>query len=153
MVCRWGVLALVLVLCYEVAARYVFNRPTIWAHESSMMLGVFLVCIGWSYVHLRRGHVRVDVLYARMSRKGQAITDIVCFLVFFLPLLIVLIYASSKMAWEAYVFKEVLMASFWYPPALPIRLVVVFGLVTFLMQGLADFTRDIYRVVKGVDLD
>lgn len=153
MVCRWGVLALVAVLCYEVAARYIFGRPTIWAHEMSMMLGVFLVCIGWSYVHLRHGHVRVDVLYARMSPKGQAITDIVCFLVFFLPLLVVLIYASSKMAWEAYVFKEVLMASFWYPPALPIRLVVVFGLLTFLIQGLADFTRDVYRVVKGVDVD
>ena len=153
LICRWGVLALVVALCYEVTARYVFDRPTIWAHEMSMMLGVFIVCIGWSYVHLNHGHVRVDVFYARMSPRGRAITDIACFLVFFLPLLLVLIYASGKMAWEAYVFKEVLMTSYWYPPALPIRLVVLVGLSTFLLQGLADFTRDVFRVVKGASVD
>ena len=153
MICRWGVLALVVILCYEVTARYLFNNPTIWAHESSMMLGVFIVTIGWSYVHLRKGHVRVDVFYARMSPRTRAWVDIGCFLVFFLPLMLVLIYASAGMAWEAYIFDEVLMASFWYPPALPIRLVVVIGLSTFLLQGLADFTRDVYRVAKGAALD
>jgi len=153
LICRWGCLALVAILCYEVTARYVFDSPTIWAHEMSMMLGVFIVTIGWSYVHSKRGHVRVDVFYARMSPKGRAIIDVCCFLVFFLPLMIVLIYASGKMAWEAYIFDEVLMASFWYPPALPIRLVVVLGLSTFLLQGLADFTRDAYLLVKGAPID
>jgi len=152
LICRWAVLALVLALCYEVIARYVFDRPTIWAHEMSMMLGVFIVCIGWSYVHLNHGHVRVDVFYSRMSPRAKAITDIACFLVFFLPLLIVLIYGAGKMAWEAYVFEEVLMQSYWYPPALPIRLVVVIGLCTFLLQGLVDFTRDVVRVTKGADI-
>lgn len=153
MVCRWGVGVLVVALCYEVISRYVFDRPTMWAHETSMMLGVFIVCIGWSFVHLKHGHVRVDVFYARMSPRGQAIIDIACFIVFFLPLLLVLLYASGKMAWEAYVFKEVLMTSFWYPPALPIRLVVVFGLAAFLLQGIADFTRDVYRLAKGAEID
>ena len=153
MICRWGVLALVLALCYEVTARYVFDRPTMWAHETSMMLGLFIVCIGWSFVHLKGGHVRVDVFYARLSARGKAIVDIACFLVFFLPLLLVLIYAAVKMAWESYLFKEVLMTSFWYPPALPIRVVVVIGLVTFLFQGVAYFIRDVYRLAKGVDVD
>jgi TRAP-type mannitol/chloroaromatic compound transport system permease small subunit len=153
MICRWAVLALVLVLCTEVTARYVFDNPTIWAHETSTMLGVFIVTIGWSFVHLRKGHVRVDVFYARMSARGKAITDICCFLVFFLPLIVVLIYASGEMVWEAYIFDEVLMASFWYPPALPIRTVVVIGLSTFLLQGIADFIRDVYLVAKGAPID
>jgi TRAP-type mannitol/chloroaromatic compound transport system permease small subunit len=149
MICRWGVLARVLALCYEGISRYVFDRPTIWAHEMSMMLGVFIVCIGWSYVHLLHGHVRVDVFYSRMSPRAKAITDIACFLVFFLPLLTVLIYGAGKMAWESYVFKEVLMQSYWYPPALPIRLVVLIGLCTFLLQGIVDFTRGVLLVTKG----
>lgn len=153
LIARWGSLVLVLVLCYEVIARYVFDNPTIWAHETSMMLGVFTVTIGWSYVHSKRGHVRVDVFYARMSPRGKAMIDIGCFLVFFLPLMVVLIYASGKMAWEAYIFDEVLMLSYWYPPALPIRLVVSIGLCTFLLQGFADFTRDVYVVAKGGRID
>jgi TRAP-type mannitol/chloroaromatic compound transport system permease small subunit len=145
----WGCLALVLALSFEVVMRYVFDRPTIWAHETSMMLGVFIVTIGWSWVHLNHGHVRVDVFYTRLSPRGKAITDIACFLVFFLPLLSVLIYAAANMAWDAYVFKEVLMTSFWYPPALPIRLVMLIGLCLFLLQGTAEFARDVYTVTKG----
>jgi TRAP-type mannitol/chloroaromatic compound transport system permease small subunit len=145
----WGCLALVLALSFEVMMRYVFDRPTIWAHETSMMLGVFIVTIGWSWVHLNHGHVRVDVFYTRLSPKGKAITDIACFFVFFLPLLLVLIYAAVLMAWDAYVFDEVLMTSFWYPPALPIRLVMLIGLVLFLVQGTAEMLRDVYMVAKG----
>jgi len=153
LVARWGCLGLVLVLCFEVMMRYVFDNPTIWAHEMSMMLGVFIVCMGWSFVHVRRGHVRVDVFYSRLSPRGKGIVDVACFLVFFLPLLLVLIYAAGKMAWEAYIFDEVLMTSYWYPPALPIRLVVVLGLCLFLLQGIAEFVRDVYVVAKGVRID
>lgn len=153
LVARWGCLGLVLVLCFEVMMRYVFDNPTIWAHEMSMMLGVFIVCMGWSFVHVRRGHVRVDVFYSRLSPRGKGIVDVACFVVFFLPLLLVLIYAAGRMAWEAYTFSEVLMTSYWYPPALPIRLVVVLGLCLFLLQGIAEFVRDVYVVAKGVRID
>ena len=153
LVARWGCLGLVLVLCFEVMMRYVFDNPTIWAHEMSMMLGVFIVCMGWSFVHVRRGHVRGDVFYSRLSPRGRGIVDVACFLVFFLPLLLVLIYAAGRMAWEAYIFNEVLMTSYWYPPALPIRLVVVLGLCLFLLQGIAEFVRDVYVVAKGVRID
>ena len=153
LIARWGCLGLVLVLCFEVMMRYVFDNPTIWAHEMSMMLGVFIVCMGWSFVHVRRGHVRVDVFYSRLSPRGKGIVDVACFLVFFLPLLLVLIYAAGRMAWEAYTFNEVLMTSYWYPPALPIRLVVVLGLCLFLLQGIAEFVRDVYVVAKGVRID
>jgi len=149
LVARWAVLALVLVLSFEVVMRHLLDRPTIWAHEMSTMLGVFLVCIGWSYVHLHHGHVRVDVFYSRMSPRGKAITDIANALAFFFPLLLVLIYGAAVMAWEAYIFDEILMASFWYPPALPIRTVVVIGLCMFFLQGTAEFVRDVHMVVKG----
>ena len=153
MICRWGVAVLVAIICYEVVMRYFLNSPTIWVHESAMMLGMFVVTIGWSYVHLNHGHVRVDVFYSRLSPKGKAWTDIGCFLVLFLPLMSVLIYYSIVMAWEAYVFDEVLKQSFWYPPALPIRIVVVIGMSLFLLQGLAEFAKDVRLVAKGVPRD
>jgi TRAP-type mannitol/chloroaromatic compound transport system permease small subunit len=153
LVVRWACLALVLVLCFEVVMRYAFGAPTIWAHEMSTSLGVIIVCLGWAFVHRRRGHVRVDVFYSRLSWRWKGIIDVGCFLVFFLPLLLVLIYGAGKMAWEAYIFDEVLMQSYWYPPALPIRLVVVLGLCLFLLQGLAEFARDVYAVAKGARID
>ncbi len=148
-IARWGCLALVLALTFEVVSRYAFDRPTIWAHEMSMMLGVFIVTIGWAFVHLNHGHVRVDVFYTRLSPRGKATLDIACFFVFFLPLLLVLIYAAAQTAWDAYVFKEVLMASFWYPPAQPLRIIVLIGACLVFLQFTASFVRRVHYLAKG----
>ena len=84
---RWACVALVLVLVYEVIARYVFNAPTIWAHETAVMLGGTVVALGWAYTHRHHGHVRVDVIYTHLSPRGKAFTDVLCafFLLFPLP--------------------------------------------------------------------
>jgi len=54
---KFLVVALIIVLCYEVISRYAFNRPTIWALETSkMLMGTFGAC-GWAYTYLHDGHV------------------------------------------------------------------------------------------------
>lgn len=64
-VVKFLVIALIIVLCYEVISRHVFNNPTIWVLETSkMLMGTFGAC-GWAYTYLYDGHVRVDVLYTR----------------------------------------------------------------------------------------
>ena len=35
---KYLILVLIFVLIYEVAARYIFNKPTVWALETSMMV-------------------------------------------------------------------------------------------------------------------
>ena len=55
-------LAMIAVLMWEIALRYVFNRPTIWAHElSTMMFGAYLLLAG-GYVLCHRAHVNMDIL-------------------------------------------------------------------------------------------
>jgi len=84
MVVRWACLALVLMLCYEVTARYVFDAPTMWSFETSSMIGGTIAVLGWSYTHKHGGHVRVDVFYNHLPPRGQAILDITLFLIIFL---------------------------------------------------------------------
>ncbi|MBA7540200.1 hypothetical protein ES705_32494 [subsurface metagenome] len=44
------IIAMTLLICYEVVARYIFNRPTIWAHEASaMVFGTYFVLGGGLY--------------------------------------------------------------------------------------------------------
>ena len=64
----WMCLAMMAVLTYEIAARYLFNSPTSWAHETTTMLyGTFCILAG-VYTHRHHGHVRseavVDLLTA-----------------------------------------------------------------------------------------
>ncbi len=146
---RWACVALVLVLVYEVTARYVFNAPTIWAHETSCMLGGTIVALGWAYTHRHHGHVRVDVLYMHLSPRGKAIVDVLCASFLLFPLLAILIYMAADFMWVAWLRGEVLIESYWYPPSGPIRTVTLLGLCLFAFQGVAQFIRDLYLLIRN----
>jgi len=151
-VVRWACLALVLMLCYEVAARYVFNAPTSWAFEASSMLGGTIAVLGWSYTHRHGGHVRVDVFYSHLSPRGKAILDIALSLLFFFPLLLALAYIAWDRMWFSWSMSEVMARGNWYPPTGPIRTIVVLGLCLFALQGMAQFIRDLYRLIRNQQL-
>jgi len=150
---RWVCVALILVLVYEVTARYVFIAPTIWAHQTSVMLGSSFAALGWAYVHRHHGHVRVDVIYMHLPTRGKAIIDVLCAFFLFFPLLFVLIYAAADFTWVAWIEGEVLTQSYWYPPAGPTRTVVLLALCLFVLQGGAQFIRDLYVVIRNSRYD
>lgn len=149
----WLCLGLVIMLCYEVTARYVFNAPTIWAHCASTMVGGTIAALGWAYVHRHQGHVRVDVFYAHLSPRGKAITDVVCALIFLFPLLIILILAAADWVCFSWSINEVLTVSYWYPPAFPIRTVFFLGVSLFALQGVVQFIRDLYLLIRNKAYD
>ena len=149
---RWASVALVLVLVYEVTARYVFTAPTIWAHQTSCMLGSTFAALGWAYVHRHHGHVRIDVFYARLSSRGKAVIDVLCAFFLLFPLLFVLIYTAADFMWVAWLKGEVLIESYWYPPSGPIRTITLLALCLFALQGVAQLIRDLYFVIRNKPL-
>ncbi len=70
-------------LLMEVVLRYFFNSPTVWANELAQMLfGAYAILAG-GYILRTGGHVNVDILYSRLSRKSRAALDIVTSSAFF----------------------------------------------------------------------
>ena len=145
---KWLCLALVLVATYGVIMRYAFNAPTIWGYETCMMLGGAIYLLGWPYAHLHKSHVRVDVLYTRLSQRGTAISDVICAAIFFFPLMAILIKTSVWWAWRAWSIGEIMIEAHWYPPAAPFRTAVAVGICLFALQGTAQFIRDLCFVIR-----
>ncbi len=81
----WLIVPMVLSLTWEVVARYVFNAPTQWAYDMTFMLYGTFFMLGAAFTLQRKGHVRTDMYYERWSPRRQAIIDIACYLIFFLP--------------------------------------------------------------------
>jgi len=148
----WAAVALVVVLCYEVTMRYVFNSPTNWVMETSMMLGGTIAAMGWGYTHRHQGHVRVDVFYMHLSPRGKAIVDVACSIIFLFPLLAILIYASASWAHFSWEMGEKMVGSSWKPPAGPIRSIVPLGFCLFTLQCVSQFIRDLYLLVRNKTL-
>jgi TRAP-type mannitol/chloroaromatic compound transport system permease small subunit len=149
---KYLVMALVLVLFIEVTSRYLFNSPTVWALETSkMLLGTIGAC-GWAYTHKVGGHVRVDVLYTMLPRRGQALIDVVMTVLMLFPLVGVLIYVGTKWAARAWETGEKMIESSWLPPAAPFRTALVLGFILFALQCIAQFLCDLYYLIKERDL-
>ena len=149
---QWLCVGLILLLSYEVMMRYVFNAPTIWVMQTSMMVGGTIIVMGWSYVHQQRGHVRVDVIYGRLSTRWQSLVNTLGALVFFFPFVGALLYQAIRQAAYSLKMGERMSETAWYPPVFPMRLVVVIGLSLFVLQGIVQFIRDV-QTLRGGESD
>ena len=72
------------VILFEIIARFIFAKPTIWAFEISLALyGIYVALLG-AYVLVTGSHVNVDILYARFSPRTRAGVNLFSWLIFFL---------------------------------------------------------------------
>ena len=141
---------LMLVMVYEVFMRYLFTAPTIWVMELSGYLMMVFVALGGSYVLREGGHINVDIIYGKFSKRGRAIIDIATFGLFCLFLYYFFILSAN----QAITSVEYLHRSgtIWNPPIWPLKIIVAVGVGLVLLQGLAKFIRDLVFVVSGVPL-
>ena len=141
------ILFLVGVILYEILVRYLFNSPTIWAHETSQMIyGAYVILLG-GYVLQRGGHVNVDILYHRFKPRTRAIIDLFTWLLFFY-FCGLLLWKGGEMAWDSLKVLETEPTSF-APPVYPIKMMIPLGALLILLQGLAKFIRDLTLAITG----
>lgn len=146
---KYLILVLIFVLIYEVVSRYVFNKPTIWALETSQMVFGAIGALCWGYTLKIGGHVRVDVFYTMFSEKWKAIVDVVMTLIFLFPIQYILIHSGIKWTLFALKVNEKMVDSSWLPPSWPFRLVLAIGFILFFIQTVSEFTKNVYFIVKG----
>lgn len=143
----WTALA-VFAFYYEVTARYIFNSPTIWAHESMFLLFGMQYLLAGGYCLRENAHVRVDVLYSRFSRRGRAIADLATSVFFF-------IFAGALAAtgWiffsDSFAIRQVSHTE-WEIAHWPIKFALPLGGALLLAQGVAAVLRDI-AILRGGD--
>lgn len=140
---------LVLGLTYEVAARYLFNAPTTWAYDLTFMLYGSFFMLGSAFCLQRKGHVRTDLLYDRLSPRRQALIDLACYLLFFLPLLYVLIVTGWAYFWKAFVTRETFVTSAWQPLTWPFKLAIPVTGVLLLVQGVSEVLKALHALRHG----
>jgi len=141
------IVATTLILCFEVAMRYIFNVPTIWVHETTQFVyGAFFLLAG-GYCLLYGLHVNVDIIYSHFPTRIKALVDLSTYLLFFL-FCYVLLWEGGKMARDSILMLEH-SHSFWAPPVWPIKLMVPIAAFLLTLQGLASFIRRLITAATG----
>ena len=139
-VAYWSVIA-VIVYYYEVIARYVFNSPTNWAHESMFLMFGVQYLIAGGFCLREQAHVRVDVFYTRFPKRAKAAVDLLTSLFFFI-FVITLLVTGWTFFMDSFQVREVSFTE-WGIQYYPIKLSITVGALLLLLQGLAQLLNDI----------
>lgn len=141
----WTVNA-VCVYFYEVVSRYIFDAPTIWAHQASyLMFGMqYLLAGGFALLH--GDHVRVDVVYIKLPKRAQIGVDIFTS-VFFFIFAISLAAVSWRFFSDSVDMLEVTEET-WRIQYYPVKAMMVLGGILLILAGLSRLIKDIQLFVR-----
>jgi len=145
----WLIVVLTLHICWEVAARYILNRPSAWAFDLQLMYYGILFMMAGAYTLAKNGHVRGDILYGFLPPRAQASIDLVLYIVFFIPGVVAMVWAGWYYAGESIAIREhsSLMAN--GPPIYPFKSFIPIAGAFLLVQGLAEIARCVICLRHG----
>jgi len=134
-----------LVVLYDIALRLFTGRPSDWAFDITKMLfgAHFMLMAAYGLRH--HAHVEVDVLKRLLSRKKQALLEILGYLIFFVPFIYMLVTLGWSFFMRSYSRGETTygMVSI---PVYPIKGVIVVAAVLILLQAIAIVIRAIQQL-------
>ena len=126
-------------LTYEVAARYFFTRPTIWAAELSQMCLIWGSLIASPWCLRERRHIRITAVIGRLPKAPRIGADLIA--------MAAVAVFSGFVTWKGW---EIFWDSFERGrttgsmldlPIWIVELAVPFGFAVLLIQSLIEFLR------------
>jgi TRAP-type mannitol/chloroaromatic compound transport system permease small subunit len=135
---NWIWVILVLLIVINVALRYVLGTNFIAMEEMQWHLFAVGFMMGLGYALDSDGHVRVDVVAEKFSRKTRAWIELIGLLLIVFPLVYIIITNAWPFVTRAYAINEVSAA----PGGLPYRWIIKSVIiVAFVYLGLAALSR------------
>ncbi|NGO88960.1 TRAP transporter small permease subunit [Vreelandella stevensii] len=134
-----------LIVLYDIASRFFLGRPSDWAFDVTKMLfgAHFMLMAAYGLRH--HAHVEVDVLKRLLSRKRQALIEVLGYLIFFVPFIWMLLTYGWRFFERSYTRGETTygMVSI---PVYPIKGVIVVAAALILLQAIAIVLRAIMQL-------
>ncbi|HFA51880.1 MAG TPA: TRAP transporter small permease subunit [Bacteroidetes bacterium] len=133
----WLTAILMLIVCFDVIARKLFNFSRIWIMDIEWHLYamIFLLAAGYALRHDR--HVRVDLFYEKFTGKDKALTNFMGHLLFLVPWCLVVIYYSFGYAVESLRLNEGSPEPGGLPARYFIKFCISIGIGLLLLQAIA----------------
>lgn len=145
----WSMLLLTLTMTYEVIARYIFNSPTLWSYDLSYFLGSMTLIFGMAYTLKIKGHVSIDIIYNKFPKRVQALLYVIFALVLFFPLYGLMVKVMIPHTLFSWANHERSWVGSWQPIVYPFKTWITAGIVMLLLQGIAEFIRDLAVLITG----
>ena len=111
---------LVLLVVYDATMRYIFNSGSIALQELEWHLFDVVILISIAYTLKEGSHVRVDIVYDKLSKKTKKVINLISLIFFIIPFSILIIYIGFHFVELSFLQNE----SSSNPGGLPFRWIV-----------------------------
>ena len=145
----WLIVALTLLITWEVFSRYVLNNPHSWAFDVMIIMYGTLFMMAGAYTLAKSGHVRGDVLYGFFQPRTQATLDLILYVIFFLPGVFALTYAGYFYAAESWAIRETSNITAQGPPIYPFKTMLPLAGAILFLQGIVEIIRCAICIRRG----
>ena len=145
----WLIVALTLLITWEVFSRYVLDAPHAWAFDVMIIMYGSLFMMAGAYTLSKSGHVRGDVLYGFFEPRTQATLDLILYILFFLPGVFAMTYAGYFFAAESWAMNEHSSISAEGPPLYHFKTMLPLAGAFLFVQGIIEIIRCVICIRQG----
>ena len=146
----YWVFFMMFLLILSFVTRNIINYPLMWIIEMAQFTITAYYLLGGGYSMITDDHVRMDLFYGKLSKKGKAKMDIFTsvFLIFYLVLLFLGSITSLIYTIET---KQKLFTA-WAPYVWPIKTLMLIGILLMLLQAFSTLFKDFAKMKEKKDL-
>ena len=140
----YGIFLMMFLLILSFITRNIINFPLMWIIEMAQFTITAYYLLGGGYSMLTDDHVRMDLFYGKLSKKGKAKMDIFTsfFLIFYLA---ILFFGSITSLIYTIETKQKLFTA-WAPYVWPIKTLMLVGILLMLLQAFSSLFKNIANV-------
>ena len=141
-------LGVVGVMFFEVVARYIFEKPTLWANETSLWLAGFIFLLSGIYAMQQRSHISIYLVYDMMPRNMQRACDVIstmliCAFAFFI------LWGSWTEASQKFMRWETFGTAFDPPIPATTKMLIIVATMLLAVQAVANLISDWSRQAEA----
>jgi len=146
----WLTLFMVITTFSIVVFRYAFNIGWIALQESVTYMHAIVFMLGTAYTLKHNGHVRVDIIYQRCSKKTKAWIDCLGTLFLLMPVTGFIIYSSWEYVSDSWAIQESSRNSGGLPGVYLLKTSILFMAGLLVLQSIALFLQNLL-IALGVN--
>ena len=146
----WALLAAVIICAGNALIRYIFNASSnAWLEIQWYLYGAMFL-LAASYTLKRDEHVRIDVIVGRFSKRTQVWIDLFGFLLFLLPVCLLILYDAIPFA-RVSIMSQEMSSNAGGLIVWPAKLLVPIGFALLILQGISEIIKRIAFLAGKID--
>ena len=143
----WLTTLMVLTVVYDVIMRYGFKKGNIAVQEMEWHLFAIIFLVGAAYALKKDAHVRVDIIYTKLSTRQKAWIDLIGTFVFLIPFSIIVIYSTQGFISSSWAVNETSPDPGGLPARYLLKAMIPTCFVLLIFQGISQAIKNFLVII------